>query len=211
LFDEPQGLPPSRPCDHAIPLTAGAQPFVIQPYGYSPALKSEIEQQVNKMLAEGIIRPSTSPFSSSVVMTKKKDGSWRFCIDYRFLNALTLKSKFPLPIIDEFLDELSKASWFTKLDLRSGFHQILLKAGDVYKTGLSTHRGHYEFLVMPFGVTGGPGSFQAAMNSTLAPLLRHCALVFLDNILVYSATFEEHIAHIEAVFKLLARLMESET
>jgi len=205
IFEEPQGLPPSRPCDHAIPLTAGAQPFVIRPYRYSPALKSEIEQQVSKMLQDGIIQHSTSPFSSSIVMTKKKDGSWRFCVDYRFLNALTLKRKFPLPIVDEFLDELSHASWFTKLDLRSGFHQILLKAGDAYKTAFSTHFGQYEFLVMPFGVTGGPGSFQAAMNSTLAPLLRRCALVFLDDILVYSTTWEDHLAHIEAVFQLLAK------
>jgi len=128
VFEPPKGLPPSRACDHSIPLTQGAQPFVIRPYRYTPALKTEIETQVHQMLQEGIIRPSSSPFSSSVVMAKKKDGSWRFCVDYKFLNALTIKGKFPLPIIDEFLDELSKASWFTKLDLRSGFHQILLKA-----------------------------------------------------------------------------------
>lgn len=159
IFAAPVGLSPSRACDHAIPLTSGAQPFVIRPYRYSPALKTETEDQVSKMLQEGIIRPSSSPFSSSVVMTKKKDGTWRFYVDYRFLNALTIKSKFPLPIIDEFLDELAKSSWFTKLDLRSGFHQILLKAGEEYKTAFSTHFGQYEFLVMPFGVTGGPGTF----------------------------------------------------
>lgn len=159
VFDEPVGLPPSRACDHAIPLTSGAQPFVIRPYRYSPTLKTENENQVSKMLQEGIIRPSCSPFSSSVVMAKKKDGTWRFSVDCRFLNALTIKGKFPLPIIDEFLDELAHSSCFTKLDLRSGFHQILLKAGEEYKTAFSTHFGQYEFLVMPFGVTGGPGTF----------------------------------------------------
>jgi len=205
VFEPPKGLPPSRACDHSIPLTQGAQPFVIRPYRYTPALKTEIETQVHQMLQEGIIRPSSSPFSSSVVMAKKKDGSWRFCIDYRFLNALTIKGKFPLPIIDEFLDELSKASWFTKLDLRSGFHQILLKAGEEYKTAFSTHFSQYEFLVMPFGVTGGPGTFQFAMNATLKPLLRQCVLVFLDDILIYSATLEDHLSHIEVVLQLLAQ------
>jgi len=202
VFAEPLGLPPSRACDHVIPLTMGAQPFVI-PYRYSPQLKTEIETQVSKVLHEGIIRPSTSPFSSSVVMAKKKDGTWRFCVDYRFLNAITIKSKFPLPIIDEFLDELAHASWFTKLDLKSRFHQILLKTGEEYKTAFSTHFGQYEFLVMPFGVTGGPGIFQSAMNATLSPLLRKCALVFLDDILIYSSSLDEHIAHIDAVLTLL--------
>ncbi|WVZ91209.1 hypothetical protein U9M48_037412 [Paspalum notatum var. saurae] len=205
VFDAPKGLPPSRSFDHAIPLIAGAQPFVIRPYRYPPTLKSEIENQVTQMLSDGIIRPSSSPFSSSVVMTKKKDGSWRFCIDYRFLNALTIKSKFPIPIIDEFLDELSHACWFTKLDLRSGFHQILLQAGEEHKTAFTTHLGQYEFLVMPFGVTGGPGTFQKAMNVTLSPVLRLFALVFLDDILIYSSTLEDHLSHIEAVLQLLAQ------
>jgi hypothetical protein len=205
VFEPPVGLPPSRSCDHAIPLTVGAKPFVIRPYRYSPALKTEIEAQIAKMLAEGIIRPSISPFSSSVVMTKKNDGTWRFCVDYRFLNALTIKSKYPLPIIDEFLDEPAKDSWFTKLDLRSGFHQILLKAGEDYKTAFSTHSGQYEFLVMPFGVTGGHGTFQSAMNTTLAPLLHICVLVFLDDIPIYSSSLEDHLQHIEVVLKLLAQ------
>jgi hypothetical protein len=205
VFQPLVGLPPSRSCDHGIPLIAGAQPFVIRPYRYPPALKTEIEAQIANMLAEGIIRPSSSPFSSSVVMTRKKDGTWHFCVDYRFLNVLTIKSKYPVPIIDEFLDELSKACWFTKLDLRSGFHQILFQAGEEYKTAFSTHSGQYEFLVMPFGVTGGPGTFQSAMNTTLASLLRICVLVFLDDILTYSSSFEDHLMHIEAVLQLLAK------
>ncbi|WVZ83376.1 LOW QUALITY PROTEIN: hypothetical protein U9M48_030534 [Paspalum notatum var. saurae] len=116
---------------------------------------------------------------------------------------MIVKSKFTLPIIDEFLDELAQASWFTKLDLRSGFHQILLQAGEEYKT--ASLLTLYEFLVLPFGVTGGPGTFQKAMNITLAPLLHKCALVFLDDILIYSTSFEDHLIHIYKVLQLLSR------
>jgi len=153
------------------------------------------------MMQEVIIRPNSSPFSSSVVMTKKKDGTWCFCVDYRFLNALTIKSKFPLPVIDEFLDKFAKASWFTKLDLRSGFHQILLKAREEFKTTFSTHFGQYEFLVMPFGVTDGLLTFQLAMNATIEDIL-----VSLDDILMYSTTIKEHLHHIEAVLQLLDKV-----
>lgn len=114
-----------------------------------------------------------------------------------------MKSKYPVPIIDELLDELFGAAWFSILDLRAGFHQILLKAGEEHKTTFQTHVGHYEFRVMPFGLTGAPGTFQKATNHTLAPLLRKCVLVFFDDILVYSQTFEDHIQHLTQVFQLL--------
>lgn len=114
-----------------------------------------------------------------------------------------MKSKYPVPIIDELLDELFGAAWFSILDLRAGFHQILLKAGEEHKTAFQTHVGHYEFRVMPFGLTGAPGTFQKATNHTLAPLLRKCVLVFFDDILVYSQTFEDHIQHLTQVFQLL--------
>jgi hypothetical protein len=156
-------------------------------------------------LKSGLIQHSDSAFSSPVLLVKKKDNSWRFCVDYRHLNALTVKSKYHVPIIDELLDELFGASWFSILDLRAGFHQILLKAGESHKTAFQTHSGHYEFRVMAFGLTGAPGTFQKAMNHTLAPLLRKCALVFFDDILVYSASLEEHIHHLQLVFELLAQ------
>jgi hypothetical protein len=121
------------------------------------------------------------------------------------LNAIKVKSNYPVPVIEEFLDELGQASWFTSLDLTAGYHQILLQPEDTHKTAFQTHSGHYEFRVMAFGLTGAPATFQRAMNATLAPLLRCCVLVFFDDILIYSTTFEEHVQHIRAVLELLAR------
>jgi hypothetical protein len=122
LFQEPTELPPSRACDHTIPLIPGAHPVNIRPYIFSPAMKNEIEQQIQEMLSKGIIQHSQSAFSSPVLLVKKKDKSWCFCIDYRHLNDLTVKCKYPVPVIDELLDEHHGASWFSSLDLRDGFH-----------------------------------------------------------------------------------------
>ena len=117
LFESVSGLPPSRHCNHSIPLMLGAQPVFVRPYRYAPLLKTEIERQVNEMLQQGIIQKSTSSFASPVILVKKKDQSWRFCVDYRQLNAITVKGKYPVPIIEELLDELSGAAYFTTLDL----------------------------------------------------------------------------------------------
>lgn len=196
LFQLPTELPPRRACDHSIPLLPGAQPVSVRPYRYSPALKTEIETQVEEMLKAGLIHHSTSAFSSPVLLVRKKDGSWRFCVDYRQLNALTVKSKFPIPLIDELLDELAGAQWFSCLDLRVGFNQIRLAPGEEYKIAFQTHWGHFEFTVMAFGLTGAPNSFQGAMNTTLHSLLRKCVLVFFDDILVYSTSYEQHLQHL---------------
>jgi len=126
VFTVPNSLPPQRACDHSIPLISGAQPVNIRAYCYPPSLKDEIERQVNTMLKQGLIQPSKSPFSSPVLLVRKKDGSWRLCVDYRYLNAMTVKSVYPIPIFDQLVDELGSAAWFSILDLHSGYHQIPL-------------------------------------------------------------------------------------
>jgi hypothetical protein len=151
-------------------------------------------------LQQGVIRPNSSSFSSPVLLVRKKDGSYRFCVDYRYLNALTLKSKFPIPIFDQLIVELAGASWFSTLDLIVGYHQVRLQPREEFKTSFQTHTSHFEFVVMPFGLSGAPGTFQGAMNTTLAPLLRKCVLVFFDDILVYNKSYVDHLQHLQEVF-----------
>lgn len=203
LFDEPQGLPPHRTFDHSIPLMPGSRPVNLRPYRFNPAQKDEIEKQVAEMLRQGVIVVSHSPFSSPVLLVGKKDGTWRLCMDYRHLDAITIKNIFLLPIIDGLLDELAGAVWFTCLDMRAGYHQIRIKPGDEFKTAFKTHMGHYEFKVMAYGLTRGPATFQSTMNTILAPLLRKGVLVFIDDILIYSVTLEEHVRLLQQVFQIL--------
>src|SRR6185312_5431886 len=201
----PSGLPPKRDIDHEIELVPGKAPPSHPVRRASPAELDELRKQLEELLDAGFIRPSKSPFGAAILFVKKKDGSMRMCVDYRALNDQTVKNRYPLPRIDELFDRLQGAKYFTSIDLRSGYHQIRVAEQDVPKTAFRCRYGHFEYTVMPFGLTNAPATFMRLMNEIFRPYLDRFVLAFLDDILVYSRTREEHLQHLRTVLETLRK------
>lgn len=199
----PKKLPPRREVDHEIELEPGSKPPAKAPYRMPPPELEELRRQLKDLLDAGYIRPSKAPYGAPVLFQRKKDGSLRMCIDYRALNKVTVKNKYPIPLIADLFDQLGKARYFSKLDLRSGYYQVRIAEGDEAKTTCVTRYGSYEFLVMPFGLTNAPATFCTLMNKLFHPYLDKFVVVYLDDIVIYSKTMEEHVAHLKQVFQVL--------
>jgi hypothetical protein len=201
--DELPGMPPNRDIEFAIELQPGTAPISKRPYRMPPAELVELKKQLQDLLDKGFIRPSTSPWGCPALFMKKKDESMRLCVDYRPLNAVTIKNKYLLPRIDVLFDQLVEAKVFSKIDLRSGYHQIKIRASDIPKTAFSTRYGLYEYLVMSFGLTNAPAYFMYLMNSVFMPELDKFVVVFIDDILVYSKNEDDHVKHFHTVLQRL--------
>ena len=214
-FQEKQGLPPDRPVSHTIPTEPGAKPPFRPLIRLSPAEMAEVERTVSELLKNGLIEPSISPFGAPVFFVGKKDGSLRMVIDYRALNKITVKNKYPLPLIQQLMDQLQGAKVLSSLDLQSGYHQLRVAPDDIPKTAFRTHLGHFQFKVLSFGLCNAPATFQAAMNAIFRPLMmrigpdgkprRQCVAVYLDDILVFSPDAETHAADMREVLAILRK------
>ncbi|KAL0543844.1 hypothetical protein IC582_018949 [Cucumis melo] len=201
--EELLGIPPHREIEFAIELESGMVPISRAPYRMAPAELKELKVQLQKLRDKGFIRPSVSPWCVPVLFVKKKDGSMRLCIDYRELNKVTIKNRYPLPRIDDLFDQLQGATVFSKIDLQSGYDQLRIKDGDVPKTAFRSRYGHYEFIVMSFGLTNAPAVFMNLMNIVFREFLDTFVIVFMDHILIYSKTEVEHEEHLRMVLQTL--------
>ena len=197
------GIPPDREIDFQIKLTLGTEPISKAPYRIAPLELKELKVQMEELVSKGFVRPSTSPWGAPVLFVKKNDGSLRLCIDYRELNKMTIQNQYPLPRIDDLFDQLQGAKVFLKIDPWSGYHQLKIRSEDVPKTAFRTRYGHYEFLVMPFGVTNAPAVFMDLMNRIFQPYLDQFVIVFIDDILIYSGGKEDHEENLRVVLQIL--------
>ncbi|CAA0825697.1 Uncharacterized mitochondrial protein AtMg00860, partial [Striga hermonthica] len=201
--DELPGGPPNRQVEFSIDLIPGAGPVSKAPYRMAPKELQELKTQIQELLRLGFIQPSVSPWGAPVLFVKKKDGSMLMCIDYRDLNRLTIKNKYPFPRIDDLFDQLRGACVFSKIDLRSGYHHLKIKESVIAKTAFRTRYGHYEFIVMPFGLSNAPSVFMDLMNRIFHPYLDQFVIVFIDYILIYSKSQKEHEEHLRVVLETL--------
>uniref|UniRef100_L7J7U2 RNA-directed DNA polymerase n=1 Tax=Pyricularia oryzae (strain P131) TaxID=1143193 RepID=L7J7U2_PYRO1 len=197
------GLPEHSPFDHEIPLKKGTQPKFHKIYGLNQIQMETLDKYLDENLKKGYIRPSTSPAGYPILFVPKKNGKLRLCVDYRQLNDITVKNCYPLPLIGELRDMLYQAQWFTTLDLKGAYNLIRIKKGEEWKTAFRTRRGHFEYLVMPFGLTNAPATFQTMINHVLRKCLDIFVVVYLDDILVFSKTLEEHKQHVHTVLQKL--------
>ena len=203
--DDLPGLPPDRQVEFRIDLMPGTTPIARAPYRLAPTEMKELMTQLQELLDKGFIRPSSSPWGAPILFVKKKDGTMRMCIDYRELNKATVKNRYPLPRIDDLFDQLEGADYFSKIDLRSGYHQLKVREEDVGKTAFRTRYGHYEFLVMPFGLTNAPAAFMDLMHRVCKPFLDKSVIVFIDDILIYSKNKQDHGRHLREVLEVLKK------
>jgi hypothetical protein len=203
---EADKLPPHRPYDHQIPLEPGATPPFGTIYSMSPAELDIFRKYIEDNLRKGFIRHSQSPCGAPILFAKKPDGTLRLCVDYRALNKVTTKNRYPLPLIGELLDRISRAKFFTKFDVRDGYHRLRMAEGEEWKTAFRCRYGLFEYNVMPFGLCNAPGTFQHYMNDTFRDFLDKFLIIYLDDLLIYSDTLAEHKKHVRMV---LERLQEA--
>jgi hypothetical protein len=196
FLEDLPGMPPDRDIEFVIEIQPDTAPISRRPYKMTPKELAELKVQLNELLDKGYIRPSSSPWGCPTLFVKKKDQSLRLRVDYRPLNAVTIKNKYPLPRINILFDQLTGAKVFSKVDLRSGYHQIKIRPEDVPKTAFSTRYGLHEYLVMSFGLTNAPAHFMYLMNSVFMSELDKFVVVFIDDILIYSKSEEEHVQHL---------------
>ncbi|GJT67626.1 putative reverse transcriptase domain-containing protein [Tanacetum coccineum] len=199
------GIPPTRQVEFQIDLIPGAAPVPRAPYRLAPSERKELSDQLKELSDKGFIRPSSSPWGAPVLFVKKKDGSFRMCIDYRELNKLTVKNRYQLPRINDLFDQLQGSSVYSKINLRSGYHQLRVREEDIPKTAFRTRYGHYEFQVMPFGLTNAPAVFIDLMNRVCKPYLDKFMIIFIDDILIYSKNKQEHEEHLKLILEFLKK------
>jgi hypothetical protein len=206
MFQEPKGLPPKRAIQHEIRLQQDCPLPNIGIYRMSVMDNVEIKKQMQEFLGKGVIMPSTFPCGSPIVLVPKKDGTWNMCVDFRDLNKITVNKHYPLPRIDDLLDQLKDDKYFTKLDLRSGYHQIRISEGDTWNKTFKINQGLFECMVMPFGLCNAPTTFMRVMNDVLRTFLDDCVIVYLDDILIFRKYHEEHVSECKASFRCLEEI-----